>query len=203
MECRSRLHTTGPDLRREKSSFSLLFFPLFFPWPAETDVTIGFGIAAHIQGIERRRRMWWRAVQRQNQRRVEGGGLCRSQCVCQFCVGVSFERMWNDCSRDSSPEWRMKGMKRYGASHAGWRTGEGRLERDGWHEAHRGETSRNHRQGRAPPSDGARSRMRAHCVQSCKFLATTLLWVVNKVSHFSYLFSWVKEPWRRQIRVSV
>lgn len=31
VECRSRLHTTGPNLRREKSSFSLLFFTLFFP----------------------------------------------------------------------------------------------------------------------------------------------------------------------------
>lgn len=30
VECRSRLHTTGPNLRREKSSFSLLFFSLFF-----------------------------------------------------------------------------------------------------------------------------------------------------------------------------
>lgn len=28
--------------------------------------------------------------------------LCLSQCVCHFCVSVSFERMWNDSCWDSS-----------------------------------------------------------------------------------------------------
>lgn len=33
-----------------------------------------------------------------------------------FCVWVSFERMWNDCCRASSPQQWIKGRKRYGAS---------------------------------------------------------------------------------------
>lgn len=38
------------------------------------------------------------------------------------------------------------------------------------------------------PSDGSCLWICAHCVQSCKFITTALLWGVNKVSHFSHLF---------------
>lgn len=126
VECRSRLHTTGSDLSREKSSFWLLFFPLSLsPWPAETDVTIGFRIASHFQGTTEKGKGRGGAAEAE-----EGKNLCRSQCVCQFGVSVSFERMRDDCCCDSSPEWRIKGMKRYSALQPGQRTGK-RLERDG------------------------------------------------------------------------
>lgn len=108
VECRSRLHTTGPNLRREKSSFSLLFFapPPFF-----------FFILFPLTGRNWCDNRIWNCCTFPRKEGLGGGGggrtasrrwwkenLCSSRRACQFCVSVSFECMWNDRCWDSSPE---------------------------------------------------------------------------------------------------
>lgn len=42
------------------------------------------------------------AEEEEEEKKWRGGGESMSEC--QFCVWVSFEHMWNDRRRDSSPE---------------------------------------------------------------------------------------------------
>lgn len=42
--------------------------------------------------------------QKKKKKKRNGGGGGESMSECQFCVWVSFEHMWNDRRRDSSPE---------------------------------------------------------------------------------------------------
>lgn len=43
-------------------------------------------------------------MQQKKKKKKRNGGGGESMSECQFCVWVSFEHMWNDRRRDSSPE---------------------------------------------------------------------------------------------------
>ena len=160
--------------------FSSLFPPPpFFPWPTETDVTIGFGIAAHFQG--------WReagcAEEEEEKKWRGGGGIYVGVSV--LCLGVIWAHVaW------SSPRfisWVADERKRRDAA----RRGE-MAKRDRWRGAHRAQHLVFEVARRPPPPDGARS-----WVWARQFPRD------GKVSHFSFLPPRDGEPRRRQIRVSI
>lgn len=105
MECQSRLRATGPQLWERE----IIIFSFFPPLTGRNRCDNGI----------------WNCSTFPRNEDLGGGGVYVEVGVsASFCVWVSFERVWNDCCCGSSPESRIKRMKRYSASQPGWRTAE-------------------------------------------------------------------------------